>query len=231
MALSRLQEQVAAMVAALPESEGFVLAGGAAMAAHGLLDRTTRDLDFFGGPEDAVAVEQLASAVERAAASRGLQIQRDREGPAFVRFRISDQHDETELDLGIDYRALAPAQTRYGPALDLRELGANKVLAIFDRSEPRDFIDLAALTERFDLEDLIELAREKDPGLDLEVLDAFMARVHTLPRPDFDHDDRAHQQLLRTVDDWRSAINNLHDRGLTNRCDAHPDTPDFGIDL
>jgi len=32
-----------------PESDRFVLAGGAAMAAHGVLDRTTRDLDYFGG--------------------------------------------------------------------------------------------------------------------------------------------------------------------------------------
>lgn len=177
-----------------------------------------------------MAVQQLASAVERVGALRGLRIERDREGPAFVRLRITDQVEECELDLGVDYLALVPAQTRYGLALDPRELGANKVLAIFDRSEPRDFIDLAALTERFELADLIELARQKDPGLDLEVLDAFMARVHTLPRPDFDHDDRAHQQLLTTVDDWRSTVNQLRDRELANRRDAHPDNPDFGVD-
>lgn len=41
MALGPLQERVAALIAALPESEGFVLAGGAAMAAHGVLERTT----------------------------------------------------------------------------------------------------------------------------------------------------------------------------------------------
>lgn len=210
MALSALQEQIAAMIVALPESEGFVLAGGAAMAAHGLLERSTRDLDFFGGPEDDAAVQRLASAVERAAAVLGLLIERDRDAPTFVRFRISDRDEESELDLGIDYLALAPAQTRYGPALDLRELGANKVLAIFDRSEPRDFLDLAALTKRFGLEDLIALAGEKDPGLDLEVLHAFMDRVRTLPRSDFDHDDQAHQQLLRVVDDWRSRIHELH---------------------
>lgn len=219
------------MVAALPESEGFVLAGGAAMAAHGLLDRTTRDLDFFGGPTDAAAVQRLASAVQRAAVGRGLQIQRDRAGTAFVRFRINDQHDETELDLGIDYRALEPAETRYGPALDLRELGANKVLAIFDRSEPRDFIDLAALSERFELEELIALAWQKDPGLDLAVLDTFMARVRTLPRADFEHDDPAHEQLLRAVDDWRSRINNLRGRQEANGRKSPPDDGGFGIDF
>ena len=147
MALSPLQERVAALVVALPEAEGFVLAGGAAMAAHGLLDRATRDLAYFGGPTDAAGVQRLAGAVEAAATAHRLRIERVRDGPAFVRFRISDGHDECELDLAIDYRALEPAQTRYGPALEVCELGANKVLAIFDRAEPRDFIDLARLTK------------------------------------------------------------------------------------
>ncbi|MDP8931063.1 MAG: nucleotidyl transferase AbiEii/AbiGii toxin family protein [Actinomycetota bacterium] len=221
---------MAALVAALPESEGFVLAGGAAMAAHGLLNRTTRDLDYFGGPTDAPAVQRLADSFERAAAERGLQVERDRDGPAFVRFRVVDEHGECELDLGIDYRVLAPAETQYGPALDLRELGANKVLAIFDRSEPRDFIDLAELTKRWDLEDLIALAREKDPGLDLEVLEAFMARVRALPRADFEVDDPTYQELLAAVDDWRARVEHLHHEEPAKDRDVPSDGQDFGID-
>jgi hypothetical protein len=175
VALSPLQEQVAALIAALPESEGFVLAGGAAMAAHSLLDRSTRDLDYFGGPTDAGVVQRLAASVEAAATGRGLRIERHRDAPAFVRFRVSDDRDECELDLGIDYRALEPAQTPYGPALDLRELGANKMLAIFDRAEARDFIDLAQLTRRF-----VELDDRSYQWL-LAAVDDWRTRVrHTL---------------------------------------------------
>ena len=54
---------MAALIAALPESEGFVLAGGAAMAAHDALHRTTRDLQYFGGPDQAAAVHRLADNV------------------------------------------------------------------------------------------------------------------------------------------------------------------------
>jgi hypothetical protein len=90
------------------------------------------------------------------------------------------------VDLAIDCRALEPVETRYGPALDLRELGANKVLAVFARAEPRDFIDLAELTQRFPLQDLIALAAEKDPGLDLAVVDEFMDRAWAFPRADFE---------------------------------------------
>ena len=80
--------------------------------------------------------------MERAGGTQGLLINRERDTQTFVRFGISDGEDRSELDLAIDYRALPPVSTRYGPALDLRELGANKVLAIFDRAEPIDTPDI-----------------------------------------------------------------------------------------
>ncbi|HVM00595.1 MAG TPA: hypothetical protein VM324_14975 [Egibacteraceae bacterium] len=55
------------------------------MAAHGVLERTTRDLDYFAGPEDAAAVQRLAEAFERAAVRQGLVVQRERSEPSFIR--------------------------------------------------------------------------------------------------------------------------------------------------
>lgn len=81
------------------------------------------------------------------------------------------------------------------------------------RAEPRDFIDLAELTQRFTLHDLIALAAEKDPGLDLAVLEEFMDRVQVLPRADFELDDRSHEQLLATVRSWQTQVRQL--RGPT----------------
>lgn len=231
MALSSLQERVAALIAALPESECFVLAGGAALAAHGLLDRTTKDLDYFAGPGDAGAVQRLADAFQAAGRQQGLTIERQRQSESFIRFGVSDGHDQCELDLAIDYRALEPVATRYGPAFDLRELGANKVLAIFARAEPRDFIDLAQLTKRFPLQELIALAADKDPGLDLAVLAEFMDRAQALPSADFELDDRSYEQLLATVRSWQAHISRLRgqeldrDRSPTDRRD------DTGLDL
>lgn len=189
MPLSALQERVAAVVTALPESDGFVLAGGAAMAAHGVLDRTTRDLDYFGGPDQAAAVGGLADAVEQALTAQGVTVTRIREWDTFVRLRVEGADDECEVDIGIDYRALGVTSTQYGPTLELPELSANKVLAIFARTEPRDFVDLAELTQRIPFAESIALATEKDPGLDLVVLDEFMARVGSIPRDEFDLTD------------------------------------------
>jgi hypothetical protein len=214
VALSPLQERIAALIAGLPESERFVLAGGAALAAHGLLDRTTRDLDYFAGPEDVAAVQQLAEAFEATAASQGLSVQRERQGESFVRFSVSDGRDQCELDLAIDYRALEPVETSYGPAFDLRELGANKVLAIFDRAEPRDFIDLAQVTEHFPLQELIALAAAKDPGLDLAVLEEFLNRARVFPPADFELDGDSYARLLEVVRSWQLSLRDLRRREL-----------------
>ena len=48
--------------------------------------------------------------------------------------------------------------------LSAEELGADKLLALFDRAQARDFVDVAALGDRLGLERLCELASEKDAG-------------------------------------------------------------------
>ena len=53
----------------------------------------------------------------------------------------------TLVDLAWDAR-LRPAQlSPYGPVLDRDELAADKVLALFGRAAPRDFVDLYRLLE------------------------------------------------------------------------------------
>ena len=212
MALSALQERVAALVAALPESADFVLAGGAAMAAHDMLDRATRDLDYFARPDDAAAVQQFADAFEDAAKTAGLEVRRKRQAETFVRFAVRDGDEDCEVDVGIDYRALDSVPTRYGPALDLRELGADKVLAIFGRAEPRDFVDLAELTRRVPFDELVAVASEKDPGLDLAVLGQFMERVQSMRPESLGLDADVYRALVEQVQGWRAHIRDLHAR-------------------
>jgi hypothetical protein len=49
--LTAFQMEVARLFFALPESEGFLLAGGAALLAQHLTARSTQDLDFFTAAE------------------------------------------------------------------------------------------------------------------------------------------------------------------------------------
>lgn len=225
MGLTPLQERVAALVAGLPEADGFILAGGAALAAHGLLDRATRDLDFFGRPEQQAQVHLLAAAFERACREHGLVVRRERDAEAFMRLTVEDGTDSCEVDIAIDYRALDPVDTRLGPTFDLRELGANKVLAIFDRAAPRDFVDLAELAKRFPIQELIELAAAKDPGLDLEVLDVAMRQINRIPPERLGVGEAAHGDLVDTVEAWRASLRRIGQRDLGRQA-AHRDKRD-----
>jgi hypothetical protein len=46
-ALTEIQREVLRLFFGLPESAGFVLAGGAALIASGLSERPTQDVDLF----------------------------------------------------------------------------------------------------------------------------------------------------------------------------------------
>ncbi len=105
--LSELQQRLARIVAQLPQADEFALAGGAALVLANIVDRETRDLDYFG--PSAGAVDALAEAVETALMTAGLDVRRERGGHGFVRFIVTDGRDATALDIGADAR-IRPAQ-------------------------------------------------------------------------------------------------------------------------
>ncbi len=72
-----------------------------------------------------------------------------------------------------------PTITAYGPTYPPQELAAPKILALYDRAAARDFLDLHALAGHFDLDELIELARQLDQGFEPPV---FVEMLATLDR-------------------------------------------------
>lgn len=159
-------------------------------------------------------MHRLADALEQACTAHGLTVHREREAEAFVGLAVEDAEDACEVDIAVDYRALDPVPTRYSPALDLRELGANKVLAIFDRAAPRDFLDLAELTKRFPLSELLALANHKDPGLEFDVLDHAMEQLRRIPPERLGLDDHGYRALRATVHRWQTHIRQTRSQDL-----------------
>lgn len=202
--LTALQERVALIVSALAEAEGFALAGGAALVVRGVIDRSTRDLDFFGPSAD--GVDRLVAAVERQLVASGMEVARLRAGRGFVRLRVVDGADVTEVDVAVDARIRPAELGPLGPTLSLEELAADKLLALFDRAQARDFIDVDALVGRLGLQRLCDLAAEKDAGFSADRLREALGTFDRFSPDDLGIDEPARQRLRRSVARWRDEL-------------------------
>jgi hypothetical protein len=171
--LTAFQVSVAALFFSLPASEGFLLAGGAALAAQHLTSRPTHDLDLFTR-DGASSVPEARDAFEAAARARGWTVERLRDAETFCRLVVHGD-DDLLVDLALDSPPTMPPSASFaGPTFGLEELAARKVVALFDRAEARDFADVFALAQRFPKDLLIRRAAEVDAGFDLTVFATMM---------------------------------------------------------
>jgi len=182
VAIDPFQARVAQLALAVAAGQGFALAGGNALVAHGLLTRPTEDVDLFtpepGGPG------RVLEAVRDALASDGFTVHVTR-APAenageFAQLQVTRSGQTTQVDLGRDWRAHEAVVLDIGPVLHLDDAVASKVTALLGRGLARDYIDVAAM-DRYPRRRLLQLAFERDPGL--RVLDVALAaqRLDQLP--------------------------------------------------
>jgi hypothetical protein len=146
-------------------AQRFALAGGNALAAHGLLSRPTQDIDLF--TPVAGATGQVLDAVRTARAVDGyaVQVLRAADDGDFAELHVSRDGQTTQLDLGRDWRAHDAVRLDVGPVLHLDDAVGSKTTALLGRALPRDFIDVAAALDRYTRPELLELAFTRDPGL------------------------------------------------------------------
>jgi hypothetical protein len=154
-------------------AHGFALAGGNALAAHGLLSRPTQDIDLFTPVADGTS--QVIDAVQAALAAGGyaVHVVRAAEDGDFAELHVSRDGQTSQLDLGRDWRAHDAVPLEVGPVLHLDDAVGSKTTALLGRALPRNFIDVAAALDRYTRRQLLELAFTRDRGL--RVADAALA--------------------------------------------------------
>ena len=132
-ALTAFQLEVSRLFFDLPASRGFLLAGGAALAAQQLTTRPTQDLDFFTFPGGG-RVDAARDQFEAALTGRGWVVRRVRDAETFCRLLVFGP-EELLVDLAMDSTPAGPGIASVaGPTFALPELAGRKVVALFDRA-------------------------------------------------------------------------------------------------
>jgi Nucleotidyl transferase AbiEii toxin, Type IV TA system len=128
MPISKLHREVAAIALGAASEHGFALGGGNALIAHGVIDRTTQDVDLFTDEEH--GVEAAADAVEAALQAAGFETEREDKTVG-----IADLFEGMGEGLA-EWTVTAPGGQRYTPA---------ELIGLARRLDPgltdRDFAD------------------------------------------------------------------------------------------
>jgi hypothetical protein len=182
MGMLARHRQVAEIILSAASEYLVALGGGNALLAHEVTDRPTQDIDVFFGRIDELA--DAAPAIEAALAAAGYSVtpidkaedlaeiwEEAGEGLAEWEVTTPDGEHVVQVQAG-HFEVLAkPVRVKgIGPVLALDDIAGHKACAMAGRAASRDFVDIAALQEyrkKYRWEKLVELARERDPGLEL----------------------------------------------------------------
>lgn len=194
----RVASEIALSVLA---EDGFILAGGQALAEHGVTARMSEDVDLFAlhrrhTPESfAACVTKMAAALEAA----GYVVEVTRQYQEFASLTVERGGTAVVMDLGLDWWEDQPAVVDLGPVLSLRDSVASKLLAVYSRGYARDYLDAYSIiiSGRFTPVQLIELCRRRDPHLDLEMFASTMTGHRSLPTTEFTKYGLPAEELLR----------------------------------
>ncbi|BCL17827.1 nucleotidyl transferase AbiEii/AbiGii toxin family protein [Micromonospora sagamiensis] len=192
--LNEFYREVARVALSAAGPHRFVLGGGVAWAAHGLVTRPTEDVDLFADVEGAAAAAavEVRTALERAGFAvadadpdselADLFAGFDQDMKDFV---VTRDGRQLRLTLARLDRYRSPVVMDLGPVMDVRDLVASKTAALVNRREVRDYIDVAAALDHYPVAELLALARQLDPALDPEDVAAAGRYLDRLPERRF----------------------------------------------
>jgi hypothetical protein len=144
MNLTALHRRLLQDVLEIGNAFPFVIAGGYAVQAHGLVDRLSRDIDV--ATNSSVSMASLADDLIAGLTERGWQVRVIGVDPISARFMVTDPEtrEDCEVDVLKEGFNRPPEATPYGPVLALDDVIGTKVRALADRGYPRDLVDIHA---------------------------------------------------------------------------------------
>lgn len=145
------------------------MTGGTALSQFYLQHRYSEDLDFFTNQQG--IIRNTVYEFERALIDKGIQLRIIRSFDTFAECSAEFQDEVVKIDFAYDspYRLQEVVfQPEFGIFSDnFIDIACNKLSALFDRFESKDFVDIYFIhKEKISLDELIPLAQQKHIGLD-----------------------------------------------------------------
>jgi len=180
--ISPLQKNILIAVGKLSEAERFYLSGGTALAEFYLGHRVSYDLDIFT-PEKGLIIP-FSRSIEENLIQAGYTIKVIRRFESFVELVVEDKGESVVIHISQEspFRFGDPSLSELGIKINnYQDIIADKVLAYFGRWEYRDAVDLYFILQREQLEHIVSLAKQKDPGFDLYWFAVSLVKVEDFP--------------------------------------------------
>ena len=154
---------------ALPFAKPFFLTGGTCLSAFYLAHRESEDLDFFSlSPFDGLALRTTIQEIaDRTDASMSIQAR----SQTYSEIYLENTKDgwRQKIDI-VQEQPVHFGEVKHIDNITIDSLiniTTNKILAVFGRLEPKDYIDLYVIFTQTELnfDEMFEKAKEKDSGL------------------------------------------------------------------
>jgi len=143
--------------------QGFYLSGGTALSAYYLKHRISDDLDFFSEHDfDTVFIYALAREIGEALSATNTRFVRHHDRYQFF-YAVPGQPEEYRIEFArYPFKQLRSPIRRDGILIDSElDIAVNKLMAITDRFDPKDFVDLYFLLQQYPLTELKSKLEQK----------------------------------------------------------------------
>ncbi len=167
--LTPAQKIVVDAVASEPKLADFYLSGGTALAGYYLNHRASDDLDFFTrGAFDTIFLHSFVEKLRESLSANAVRFEKLYDRNQFF-FALKEGELKVEFTL-YPFNQLEEPKVRDGLRVDsLRDIAVNKFMALIDRFDPKDFVDMFFLLQKCGL-DTIRVDAKKKFGVQVSAL-------------------------------------------------------------
>lgn len=162
----------------------FFLSGGTALSEYYLQHRLSQDLDIFTVNQE-ITFDAVNAEIRKIIDREGLRIESEIVSDSFLRYILKTNGEVLKVDLVKDVPVHFGEIKNFGLIRvdSVENIAVGKLLALFGRADPKDFIDLFFLLgseKKLEFDEVLKMAKQKDLGLQELFLAEMIYKAETL---------------------------------------------------